>query len=1085
MPPEWYQRSVAGVYALARSAALPLLLTACGTPELYSSSVWKLRYDGPQTPASIQVSDPQMYPRHALLNERRDEAEYLDSLLQASRTITFKPQLVRDIETVRALSLALGLSFDAGLKSTTRLTADKDSLTQQIELDNLRGQLLQTQRDLELLKAKLKDQATPSSTFPAATTAATASSGATSPSVPSLADTATLVARLDSTISNLIARMDKEYTALVQVSNADAPRELFQDRQALRRDYQSAKNSNSLDVLHDLGPNSLFRMQFRATVLPGDGSEALGVLQMEIERPHYADGAIQNELQPLYYQWLDYLTERMNRVMPDLSLAPDPIVVQLGREERMFAIVPFTFPKPTEATNDADGDGKAALAKEDGHKGLVISPSDIIVSRSKRRKLSARGLEVPKPAQKQKAPVPASTPACAFGVEVDDTLNCDTVLVAFPASFSLDQVRALERYVNVAKDADAWTKRFLALARPGDPNAPVNPATCATVYKDALPLLDYYRAQSHLIRLQRAYAWVASKFGDGDAGVEHIVRTKNRDITRNLQATQRLTEAYYHSICAPDNAAPAEAIVPAAFISALFVKDTDWVAKGRVATYAVSPVALAQQVSTAARAADALQLAASLAASMPMQGIGVNTGMGYMRSVTGKADTVERVPLVVGYSSAAQVNEMGASSEQARFGWLLGPNVVLDTKEKALRLEHNLAPYDLTADISMPAWWPYVTIVSDSAWSPNWRDKQHQVMVKAAGSQQRRSKVPMRQSRSDMDGLTDFVMKGDVFSANNSQVGLKIDGPKIVVVEPSQVSDCVASSTLIVTGQGLWRAEVAYLGGIKAQALAVLPDMGGLSLTFDISSLQPGIGSANLVVPTPDGHAQKLVKIVGNRNGGVNCAVDSPDDGSPFIAAAYPARIFACESPQRIVLKGRNLEQIESAFLGTLPLTVGTPEHANPEVLELMLAKPVGTHGGSELKLPLIIRTLRKGIAVTDIGIERSACDSALETGLTLIEGAAGKFDVCGADSSLVIAGNQARSIDAARLVSSVPAFDISARAVKYSPQSKMTEVGFVGIPKSKITGPELLASPLKLHLSQQDQEVAVLDVPTVCGSYK
>lgn len=65
--------------------------------------------------------------------------------------------------------------------------------------------------------------------------------------------------------------MGKEYTALVQVSNADAPRELFQDRQALRRDYQSAKNSNSLDVLMR-GPNASLR-------LPGPAIRTLPSIQ--------------------------------------------------------------------------------------------------------------------------------------------------------------------------------------------------------------------------------------------------------------------------------------------------------------------------------------------------------------------------------------------------------------------------------------------------------------------------------------------------------------------------------------------------------------------------------------------------------------------------------------------------------------------------------------------------------------------------------------------------------------------------------------------------------------------------------------
>ncbi len=59
----------------------------------YDTTLSHLDYNGEQRPASIQVSDPQLYKREDLINERREETEYLKDLLNKSRTIEFAPEL--------------------------------------------------------------------------------------------------------------------------------------------------------------------------------------------------------------------------------------------------------------------------------------------------------------------------------------------------------------------------------------------------------------------------------------------------------------------------------------------------------------------------------------------------------------------------------------------------------------------------------------------------------------------------------------------------------------------------------------------------------------------------------------------------------------------------------------------------------------------------------------------------------------------------------------------------------------------------------------------------------------------------------
>ncbi|GAF94539.1 unnamed protein product, partial [marine sediment metagenome] len=118
--------------------------------------------------------------------------------------------------------------------------------------------------------------------------------------------------------------------------------------------------------------------------------------------------------------------------------------------------------------------------------------------------------------------------------------------------------------------------------------------------------------------------------------------------------------------------------------------------RGRVSVYATSPIELVQRVSSVARAANALEFAAALAATLPVKGVGASGTLGYTRSATGKVDALERVPLVVGFS---EPNQSGTTQVGGvGFGWLLGPEVILNPEKQALELEHRVKPYSLTAD---------------------------------------------------------------------------------------------------------------------------------------------------------------------------------------------------------------------------------------------------------------------------------------------------------------------------------------------------------------------------------------------------
>jgi hypothetical protein len=496
------------------------------------------------------------------------------------------------------------------------------------------------------------------------------------------------------------------------------------------------------------------------------------------------------------------------------------------------------------------------------------------------------------------------------------------------------------------------------------------------------------------------------------------------------------------------------------------------IARGRISTYAVSPGALGQRISSVARAADALQLAASLAASVPASGVGGNLGVGYMRSVAGKVDTIERIPLVIGYSGYTSNAQAPRASG---FGWLLGPRVVLDSEKKALALEHNLAPYDLTADISMPGWWPYVDFHVQSAWAPNWRKNPGHVLPEDTSAQPD-IRLKMRHSRGDLDGITTLVLQG--------QSGPRVQTASIGNVEPRTVSDCVSAVTFLVRGTNIWRARDAYLQGQPGQSIYVLPDMAGISVKFNIDKLPAAIGSGLLVVATPDGLTSTTIKITGDRS--TNCAPQAPEGEGPKVAAVYPGGVYACESEIRFVVRGKNFKGAK-VYLGPMP--GHGPDKKDPPIIsdkgqqiEVYFDGPIGTKGGTMPALPLVIST-DKGAATKDVLVERDNCTAPTTTSKTasLTAMPNGTLNLCATEIVVFAAGGDASKIDGASIALLNPKINMAAQSIRILPQAGAAEVSFQGLPKNTLV--EGFASSARVNATNGERLVASSDLRVVCGT--
>lgn len=235
-----------------------------------------------------------------------------------------------------------------------------------------------------------------------------------------------------------------------------------------------------------------------------------------------------------------------------------------------------------------------------------------------------------------------------------------------------------------------------------------------------------------------------------------------------------------------------------------------------VRVYEVGPREQAQQISTQARAANSLALAASIAASAPGSGQAADAALGYSRQATGKAAALERVPSVVGYVPGGT----------GIFGWVIAPKATVDPKGE-LSMEQMLRPYDLTVDLSVPGWWTHLPLKVRRVWAPSPLAiaNGHGLDSDAENSADKQKKtfdltVPLPQREDAMKQFVETLLP-------ESWRPVTIDN-----FTGGKINACNAVD-LYLEGENLWRAEAIMVMGktLRGDAIRIAPDMRGIFVT--------------------------------------------------------------------------------------------------------------------------------------------------------------------------------------------------------------------------------------------------------------
>lgn len=815
-----WERSASEARRIGRSAArtapnLTILLAGTCLSGCLGISDESLLYDPAvkNTAAAITLSDPKLYSRETLINERAADAAWIERKITESEDaakISFKPALYREMEEISAFSAALGLRYDPAEALSYKRSNETGEVQQQIDVLKLQLQLEQLRRDAELMRQKLPDQTEPANSGlgTLGTGAAVTAGAAVTP-----ADVSQLTTAVNTLMTGLAGRLDAEAKPPGKTDVVSSPADDFRDRLAYRDMLKAARNAAGLDELHDTGNNRLIRLNFQATVFPDpENPRALGAVQMVVQNK--ANGSVDS----FFADWLRNLnTIRDWRI--DAGHMRSSATLDALEATRDFRRVTF-------------GSLEMVMPILVTEQNAALDPQDLI-----------------------------------------DRAEWDKAERADFDSFAL-------LLAGLSVDAKAKPAKQAAICQNGSP------------YKFAL---DIAAARTASYELVQGAELVALDLGSPSPAV--ATREKYRRAAGFQQQVLEFVvgRAECSGIIADYRWQPS---------TWRLMGRSEFAGAGKVRIYEVGPREQAQQVSTLARSANSLALAASIAASAPESGAAANLGAGFRRDVMTKASALDRVPEVVGYSVAGQ----------GTFGWVIGPRATATPKGR-VAMEQLLRPYDLSVDLSVPSWWRSLRLKVVKAWAPSPRLLATGNLATApdasAKGQGNDAKdfvdVPMPAAMADYRAFTQFLIKD---SKRPVDIEAVVGGP---------VNGC-AETRLLLKGPNLWRADKVLLLGtvIGRDKFVIAPDMAGIVVTVPALSAIPGERAYKtdnkVYVLTPLGVAEHMFDYDPTLSGDSCKAKDAADPNAAKIAKVEPAS-FVVPSKITMEISGANLSKVDAVKL--------------------------------------------------------------------------------------------------------------------------------------------------------------------------
>jgi hypothetical protein len=621
-------------------------------------------------------------------------------------------------------------------------------------------QLDQLQRDAELYRAKLAEQEEPVNTSLGIASAGSVGTPTSSVTAPAVAQ----VAELNALIASLRSRLDAPGTRATATNVTSSPADLFRDRNAYRDMLKAARNAASLDETHDLGDRSLIRLSFQATVLPNPKYDrSLAALSVQvIPKPITSD-----DIKQIYFNWLSYLSSELSEA--NQTALPGSLVYK----NAFFSTVYL------ETGKEETCRGWFAELAPTANKGCKLlafaSPNFLDAGPDNAKEYDAVQMlnafkDLPGPDKLENL-----ISLLAEGDQADKIGA--PYCVGDPSKLKEELSDAVSRSLNGLTLFGYLDDEVSNLPNGSNLRSEINDTPAIkTLLKKRAAMLNFLSSLDSV---------VSNPLTSGSC----------EQLNRYLKKSER-----------PDN----RVFTPAKF------EDTLRKVAGReVRVYEVSPREQVQQVSTLARAASAVQLGASLAAAKPGSGMAANASTAFGRQAIGRAETLERLPAVVGY----------AGSGGADFGWAIGPKATVDPKGK-IKLQHGVEPIDLSVDMSVPAFTTTLQLQVERQWGPDAATlvRPRTPNGEISGTAINGMTVTLRPQRGDLQRLTMRLLQPRLADDYALRTNGKAVGPAISACRPT---------TLWIEGPNVYRTTSSLVHGryLDNKAIVIGPGMDGIFLT--------------------------------------------------------------------------------------------------------------------------------------------------------------------------------------------------------------------------------------------------------------
>jgi hypothetical protein len=887
-----------------------LLLGGCATPFAQNIGYDPKEYNAQ---GSIVLSDGRLYGRELLANERREDLAWLKALVDGSKDKVFASEIAREVEQITSFAAALGLKFDPAAGLNYRRDNEVGDIQQQITVERLQIELDQLRRDTELMRQRLAEQTAPVNSNLGALGNANVADATNAVSV-SAADR--LTAAIDRLLPALVGRLDKAESpqARKPTDVGISPYDEFRDRMALRDLLKSARNAASLDELHDSDGAALYRINFLATVIPDPRYiRSLGVVELQ---PVPAEST-SDWKEKFLRNWIRHLNTATRYRSSDGQILEDAQTRSLEGAGliRQWAV------EVEEGSGDCRGIVPNMQITANPGCG-IISLYFPVVTDNDDQPLDIAGLF------KQFGVVPSSNPLRPFA--------------------DARGIVSAKRQLG-SEELKVWAKHF-CLNTTDDAKTTASTVSTAIGYAQALQRNQKLIREVHEVIKDAGYA--ANRLS---ANKDHL-----RDGTEFLAQLEQALSGVDE--CTARNFYRAKSPIETRFWTGL-ERRIDAVQKD-IRVYDVGPREQAQQVSTVARAANSLALAASIAGSDPSSGAAAEAAANYSKQAAGRAQAFERIPMVVGY---AGIKKGEATGGQPYFGWVFGPKAQIDVKKNKIQTAHVLKAHDVSVDLVAPRWWPGITFMVKSIWGPS-------ATLLAGGALSATStstiRVSLPKSAGDFDAFTDFLDGERRFTSSD----LTVNG---------MVSGCETTYLTITGGRGVWRTSQALVMGrlIEGGDVNLLPSMDGVLVKVSpIPLAKDSLVKREIEILSPNGVRRSTVVYQPVPDSG-ECTPKKPvaatatdDAKAPKFLAFSPDWLeFPIPSDFSITVTGTNLGSVDSVALHGQPGTLKASADGKTLIVGFTAAGTKGVPAPGVVKLEF--RKAGATIHATSVRTQRSAGD--------------------------------------------------------------------------------------------------------------